>query len=223
MAGTRTGTAAQIDMSAGDGSTTVTVPADATAVVAFWSHWDGNAGSTLSSLTLNGAGFTIQSQIAEGISADDPGVGVATLVNPSTGSQTVAWTWSAGGARAEGGELVLVWVKGVNTSDLVRAAGTDSGTASDNVAVTIASETTDLLLAFAQSFSTGTPVLDGTLFINDAALNSQDYDASEVTPSATSTTVNMTGESYSSMAAITLKEAAAGGGGATVTWVGYIG
>lgn len=208
----RTGTASQVDASAGNGSTSVTVPADATMAVAFWSHWDGNAGETLSGLTLGGNAFTTQSQLAEGATADESGVGVAVLTSlPGTGSQTLAWTWSAGGARTEGGEIVVVWIKGHNTSTPVRAAGVDAATVSNNVAVTISSETTDLLLAFAEDFSDTNPALDGTVFINNAVVNSHSYDVSEVTPSAGSTTVNMTSERYSAMAAISLPVAAAGG------------
>src|SRR5688500_11017318 len=133
----RTGTASEINASAGDGSTSVTVPADANCVVAFWSHWDGNAGTTLSGLTLNGAAFTIQSQLAEGATTNCHGGGVATLVNPATGSQTAAWTWSAGGARTEGGKITLVWVTDANPTDTVRDVGTNHNTSTNNVAVTI--------------------------------------------------------------------------------------
>lgn len=203
--GSRIGTAAQIDGSAGDGSTSVTVPADATGAVAFWAHWDGNTASTLSSLTLNGVSFTIQSQLPEGATTDEAGVGAATLPNPATGAQTVAWTWSAGGARTEGGEIVLVWVKDVNTGNLVRSAATDAGTSTGNVEVTLSTEVSDLLLAFAMSFSPTAPVLIGSAVINDATLNSHIYDLSEVTPNAATTTVTMTNESFSVMAAIALR------------------
>ncbi len=203
--GSKTGTAIEVDASAGNGSTSVTVPSDATAVIAFWSHFDTNGGSILATLSLNGAAFLTRAQLAEGAVTDECGVGVATLPNPATGAQTLAWTWSAGGARAEGGKIILVCVKTVDTSNLVRAAGVDAATASTNVAVTLATETTDLLLAMCQSFTGTNPALDGSVFINDAVLNSEIYDVSEVTPSATSTTVNMTGESYSSMAAISLR------------------
>lgn len=209
---TRTGTASQVNASAGNGSTAVTVPADCTCVVALWSHWDGNAGSTISGLTLNGVALTIEAQRAEGATTDTNGTGAARLVNPATGSQTFAWTWSAGGARSEGGKIVLVYLKSVDTSSPVRAAGVDGRTAATNVAVTISSDPTDLILAMADSFTPTNPALDGTVFINNAALNSHIYDVSEVAPSAgATTTVNMTGEDYSSMAAISLKAAAVGG------------
>lgn len=202
---TRTGTPSQVNASAGNGSTSVTVPAAANLVVAFWSHWDENAGSSLATLTLNGVGFTIASQLAEGATNNESGVGVARLASPATGSQTLAWTWSAGGARTEGGEIVLVYVQDGNISDPVRAGSTDANTGAGDVTVTVGSVTTDLVLAFAGSTSPTAPAINGTVFINDATLNGQIYDVSEVTAGASSTVVTMTGENNSAMAAISLK------------------
>lgn len=211
MPAVRTGTPSQVDASGGNGSTSVTVPADATAVVAFWAHWDGNANSTLSSLTLNGVSFAIQSQLAEGHVSDHSGCGVATLVNPATGSQTFAWTWSAGGARSEGGWIVLVYIKGCDTTSLVRSSGLNTNTDGTDVSVTITTQSTDLVLAAAQKYNTGgaNPILDGTVFIDNASVNSHLYDVSTVTAGASSTTVAMTGEYFSSIAAIAIREGTA--------------
>jgi len=214
----RTGTASQVNASGGDGSTSVTVPADCTAVVAQWSHFDGNGGTTLSGLTLNGVSFfPAEVQIAEGAVTNEAGHGIAVLLNPATGSQTLAWTWSAGAGRTEGGWIVLTYVKDVNLADPVRASAVDAQISTDNCSVTLATETTDLLLAGCQSFNTSTPGLDGTVYINNAALNSHVYDASEVTPQAGTTTVQMTGDDYSSMGAISLKASADPTGG--VAWL----
>src|SRR5690606_6438424 len=100
---TRTGTASQIDASGSNGSTTVTVPDDADLVVAFWSYWDLNAESTLSSLTLDGDSFVTQVELADGVVSGESGIGIAVLENPTTGAGvTVEWEWSNGRARAEG-------------------------------------------------------------------------------------------------------------------------
>jgi len=206
MPATRTGTPSQVNASAGNGSTTVTVPSDATAVVAFWSHWDGNANSTLSSLTLGGSAFTIQSQVAEGATSNESGHGVATLVNPATGSQTLAWTWSAGGARSEGGWIVVIYIKGCDTSNLVRSSGVDANVGGLDVQVTLNTQSTDLVLATAQAYNQA-PAISGSVFLNNISVNLHQYDASEVTAGASSTTVTMTNEEYSSMAAIAIREA----------------
>lgn len=199
----RTGTASQVDASGGNGSISVTVPSDATAALAYWAHWDGDAGSSLATLTLNGVGFTILQQQVEGIDAQ-VGVGCAILEAPATGSQTLAWTWSAGGARTEGGELVIVWIKDHKSGDAVRDSDIATGTFGANVSITLTTEADDLLIAHASNY-TNSPALDGTVFINNASLNSHVYDTSQVTPNAGSTTVNLTGEEWTGMAAISLK------------------
>ena len=94
---TRTGTASQLDGSAGNGSTSVTVPAGCNYVVAFWVFWDNISNSNLSSLTLGGSAFTIYRQNDDVAGASC--VGVAGLVSPATGTQTAAWTWSSNQAK----------------------------------------------------------------------------------------------------------------------------
>jgi hypothetical protein len=202
---TRTGAASQVDGSGGNGSTGVTVPADCTLVVAFFSSWDGNSGATVSALSLNGTPLVIAAQLADGHVTDANMVGVASLASPPTGTPTFAWTYSAGGARSEGGEIILVYVK---DDDGLRDGGVDSDEGGNAVAVTLDTETDDLLLVFAESIDGGgPPVITGatTTFIDDAALNSHEYDVGEVAPGAVSTTVNMTGESYSAMACASVK------------------
>ena len=200
---TRTGTASQVNGSGGNGSTSVTVPSDATMAVAFWSHLDAGS-TTLATLTLGGNSFSVESEIATHVITNANGVGVGVLTAlPGTGSQTLTWTWSSGGARDEGGEIVVVWVKDHNLATPVRDSGTTSNTGG-TVAVTINTETTDLVIAFCESFTPTNPGIDGTVFINNASLNSNIYDVSEVTAGTPSTAINMTGENFSSMAAISL-------------------
>jgi hypothetical protein len=210
MALARTGTPSQVDGGGGDGSTSVTVPGDCTLVLAFWDHWDDNDDTTLASLSIDGDPFTIETQLAEGWATDASGVGVATLANPSTGSQTFAWAWSSGGARTEGGVITLVYLTG---SGEIRDTAVDSEDGTDQVQVTLDTETTDLLIVYASCWTGGGPaVIVGatTTFINDATDNAREWDIAEVAASATSTTVTMTGESYSAMAAISLFESGGG-------------
>ncbi len=205
----RTGTASQVNASAASGSTSVTVPAGATAAVAFWAHFDA-ASSTLSTLTLNGVSFTTRSELSDNVPADASGTGVATITTlPAPGSTTLAWAWSAGGARAEGGGLFVVWVKDVNTSDVYRDADTAHATSGGAVAVTIDTAATDLVLALGQAFS-GAPVLNaGTLFVNNVTINVEHYDAGEYTAGVSSTTCSIGAPDYSTVAAISLKDGAA--------------
>lgn len=207
----RTGTASQVDGSGGSGSTSVTVPVDATMAVALWSCFDTPA-ITMSSLTLGGNAFTIQTQIANvtTVGSEKSGVGVAILENlPGTGAQTFAWNWSNAGALDEGGGIFLVWVKDHNRGDAVRGTATDAGTGSANVLNIPTTDVDDLLLALAMSFNFGgsNPALDGSVFVNNALIGGDSYDVSQVTPGSPTTTINMTGEDYSAMVSISLKVA----------------
>lgn len=206
----RTGTASQVDASGGDGSTTVTVPADATAAIAFWAHYDGDNGETLASLTLGGNAFATQAELGSGATVSETGTGVAVLTSlPGSGSQTLAWTWSAGGARSEGGGLLIVWVKDVDLASLVRDSDVNAQVGSGSIAITIDSASTDLVLAFSQSFTGTNPDGPATVFLNDWAVNSEVYDASEATPGATTTTLTCATSDYGSIAGISLRAAAA--------------
>lgn len=209
---TRVGTASQVNASAGNGSTSVTVPEGCNAVVAFACWWDGNANSTLS-LTLGGNALTTRASRVD--VSDLNAVYVGTIVNPTEGSQTLAWTWSNGGARSEGGEIILVYIQDANTADLFRDADVAAQTGSTAPSITIDSNSTDLVVAYGMRYNSvaGSVGVTGTAFINDAFLNQHIYDVTEVTAGASSTTVTITTTpTYSAVAAISLKEAAAPSG-----------
>ena len=209
---TRTGTASQVDGSAGPGSTSVTVPADATACVAFWAQFDGTgANEGIGAITLGGNAFTVRSEINAGPipGSDKTGTGVATLTNlPGTGTQTFAWGWAGADARSEGGGIFLVWVKNVNLADLVRDAGTDSQEAGTTVSVTINSITTDLVLSLGQGFASAFSTAD-IIFIDNAVVNGEHYDVGEYIAGASSTTCGLFAYDYSTVAGISLKDSAA--------------
>lgn len=179
----------QANGSAGDGSDTLIVPFDTTLAVAFWFHWDGNTSTTLSTLSLGGSAFTELQDLAEGATTDEYGGGVGYLENPPTGHRTLSWTWSAGGARSEGGSIVIVYVKGHKTGDIVRDSDVIAELSGVAASITIDSDTTDLVLGLGGCFSSGTPALTATVFINNAALNSTIYDVSDITPGAATTTI----------------------------------
>lgn len=205
----RTGTSVVINASGGNGSASVTVPADATGVIAFTVHWDGNTGSTLASLSLGGSPFTIRDQVGEGHSADHNGVAVATLPSPATGTQTLAWTWSAGGARSDGGEIVLVWVRDINPADFFRDAEISTNVAANDVSITLSTQPGDLVLALANTYADppgGNPMASGNVWDNNLGpLNGHIWDLTEVRASGTSTTVTMQGENYAALVGIAIK------------------
>lgn len=214
---TRTGTASQVDASAGSGSTSVTVPADATAAIAFWTDYNALGISTLSTLTLGGNSFTTAAENAtKDPNSDTNGVGVASLETlPGSGSQTLAWAWSDTDARDEGGGIIVVWVKDVDTGDLVRDADVDfagiggAGTRS----VTITTNSTDLVLAVGQRYNADVAIDAATTFVDNFVNNIEHYDAGEYTAGASTTTCQTTGTAnYDTIAAISLKHGSAPAG-----------
>jgi hypothetical protein len=203
----RTGTASQVDASAASGSTSVTVPANATCAVAFWAAFNNLGPSTLSTLTLGGNAFTTRSEIATKVPvADRTGTGVATLTNlPGTGTQTLAWAWSDADARDEGGGLVVVWVKDVNIAVLVRDSDVQNASTSTIPSVTIDSIATDLVMAMAQRFGDPDPIINApTVFVNNMNVNSEGYDVGEYVGGPSSTTCTLAAPDYSTIAAISL-------------------
>lgn len=209
MAGVRTGTAENLDTTAASGSVSITVPSDCTAAIVMWHHWDGDSNTTMSSITINSVAMTLDLNHDEGNPTDTNGYGVATLANPSTGTQTLAWSWSAGGARDEAGFSTITYVKDVNTSDLVNAVGGAAGSDGDNVEVTINSASTDLVLSSCNTFST--PAISGTVYMNNVdggnGTSPTLVDVAQQTAGASTTTTTMTGESWASMVSVSLKEA----------------
>lgn len=203
----RTGTAEQIDAHLGSGSIGVTVPADATAAIALWSHFNALGVSGMFPLDIGGNIFTIRSEIqCKTPGADQCGVGVATLTNlPGAGSQTLSWAWSDTDPRDEGGGLFIVWVKDVLISDLVRDADTANQSGSSTIGVTLDTASDDLVLGLGQSFTGTNPTTTNTAFISNVTINSEVYDIVEVTPEGDNTTLVQVNGDYPSLAAIALK------------------
>ena len=206
----------QLNASAGNLSTSATIPANTNLAVAFWAHWASNGGSSASSLSINSVAMTIASQLAEGAVTDESGVGVAYLVSPGTGSLTHALTWSAGGARTEAGEAVFVYYQDGNTSDPVRASGTNAATVATAAAVNLASTaSTDMVVGLVDNFNDQDPQISGvTAFINSAALNSHLYDVGEATGLTGTVTISSANRSYTCTAGISLKASVAAGASA---------
>lgn len=219
----RTGTASTVRADGSDNSSTsVTVPSDATAVVALYNYWDNNTNAGAPTFSINSVNMTSQAHIGD--VSDKPAVGVQTLANPATGSQTFAWDWGgASGARAEGGTIYLVYVKGVDTSDLVRDAQADSEASDPAPTVTINSNTSDLVIAEGSAYTGTDPGTDGTQFIDNDDYNSVACDVTEVTAGASTTTVDLTNHYYSTIVAISLKEGSSGATGtASITGGGAV-
>lgn len=201
-----TGTPSQVDAHLASGSTSVTVPSDATGAVAFWGHWAGNNGSTLNAPTLGANTFTVEFQLGEGTTPPDAnGVGCGTLYNlPGTGSQTFAWAWSNAANRSEGGLIAIAWIK--NHSSATRDVDCAHTTGINNPysPISVDSQPTDLVLAFIANFSTN-PSLDGsTTLLDNVALNNEVYDMTIVTAGSGSTAISASVSNYPAISGVSI-------------------
>lgn len=206
MAVERTGTAVTIGTSSATSSQSVDVPSDCDCVVLF--HVGANDGSdpmfgsSGAIFTLGGQSLTWRTRTPA--SANNIDESAHTLVNPPTGSQTFAWT---GCSETYGIALILVFYKGVDTSDPVLAS---SGNSTDigSVSVTsLATATGSKTVAAVGAFSVA-PDASGnsqTVFIN----NSGPYYATElfvdVAEKAESSSMSATTGDYMGIVAVSLR------------------
>lgn len=212
----RTGSASTLDISASSGSSSITVPGDCNLVVAFWSHWDGSS-STMGTLSIDSDSFLpAVLETADGTWEADSnasGIGVAILENPSTGSQSVSWAWSTGGAREEGGALVLVYIKDANIGDAVRHSALDAESGATVPSAVVTTDETDLFLAYRANnggetqggllFGGNAP---GTTFVDDFVANGHIVDVGETTSPPTGTiTVTASLPAFAAVIGISLK------------------
>jgi hypothetical protein len=109
----------EINDNAASGSQSVTVPSDATLCVAFMGFYPTR---TFTSATLGGSSMTFEVQGADGGQV----ASAFWIANPSTGSQTFAWTYSS--SFDEGAIITLVFFKGVDTSGSVIRDSAEGGT-----------------------------------------------------------------------------------------------
>ena len=212
----RTGTAVTVNISASTGSTSVTVPTDADMVVAMWSHWDDNGDSTLSTLSYDGTSFLpAEAELGDGeVNFNGSGGGAAVLVNPSTGSNTLSWGWSSGGARSEGGALALIFYKDANTSDPTGSSDVDQNSVGNGVTASLTSVSSDsMVICFAEAYNNNTAIqIDGsaadTTIIDNVTINTHRFDVAESTGVSGAVDCDMTGESYSVIVGLELKAGA---------------
>ena len=126
MAVTREGTSETFNDDTTPGTEAVTVPGDATLMVIHAHYWDATANAGISAASLDGDSFT---QIGDqNSSTDDAMVDCWYLANPSTGSQTLSWTFTE--AISEGPGWAVTYYKGGDTTDPIRDfdAQTNAGT-----------------------------------------------------------------------------------------------
>ena len=191
-------------------SAAYTVPAGTTAAYLFWHYWSGSDGLGLSTATINSVSPDATYELGT-TSGGDSGQGVAVWYNPSTGSQTHAITLDI--APNEGASAVMVYVQ---DGDLTAwrdadAASAQGGTA---VGVTLTTVADDLVIMFDGQYSATPATPSGwTSILAATTNNSRGGRASYIVATGSTqacdaqATVN-----YSGVVAISIPEAAGGGG-----------
>ena len=134
MAIERIGNLTRIQSNVNSDSQSISVPNDATLIVVGVSGYSGAGYFANGSITLNGSALTELAADSNG--SYTQGL-LGYLVNPSTGTQTLAWDWDGTGAPAAGVILVYGFYKGVDTASLVR----DSYSLQQAYAATIQTDT----------------------------------------------------------------------------------
>lgn len=114
-----------VTSSADNSSAAITVPADCTCAVVIISAWDNDDLYPPTTLTIGGAAVThLQSHIADNLQKSYLG----RIVNPATGSQTLAWNFVGAGAISEGAIILVAYFKGVDTGNPIVGSNKSTGT-----------------------------------------------------------------------------------------------
>jgi hypothetical protein len=195
-----TGSSLIFDGSGSSGTNGVTVPSDCTLIIIQWSQFDNNADNDMAELSLDGEDFTLVQNVGDGANA--AGYGCGYLIDPSTGSQDVAWEWS-GGAQGNGGGIGVVFVKGQAATSPIRDSDgdTDSGSVG---ALTLTTESTDLIIALCSAYQAFTSfnLNGGATLVNDNATGDVGSDLARIGADSSSTSVS--GNSDSTIVAISI-------------------
>lgn len=213
---------AVINASAGDGSTTVDVPALSEIAIIMCSAFDaGGAATPLANVVLDGQNDT--SVISQDVGAsDENAVYLASIKNFSTGNgKSISWTWTTNAAIDEGGAIYITFWSSVDLtnpfadSDFARATGTTGVQVAGLVC-----PVNSVVVTMAQAFG-GTPEMqaDGSPTINavynddgTGVASTHAVDIDYFSRTQATHTIDMTGENYSVIIAAVLAEATGGGG-----------
>jgi hypothetical protein len=144
----------RIDAAAlGNGSATITVPADVDHIVfAFGGFDNGVDAQNIASMTVAGNAVTFHERKNEVSATSADYIGFASYESPAAGAQTLAWTYNTNGAIEFGGAIYCLYVQDGNVGDFLRDAETQNelGVTTE---VTVTSAINDLVIAYAKNNS----------------------------------------------------------------------
>lgn len=219
MAVSKTGSIVKITAS-GASSQSVTVPADATLAVFMICGASGTANvfdggvaqdANITGLTLGGT--TMKSLLSsDDLTSTYIGI-MAYLVNPSTGSQTLAWP--VGASITDGLQIYVAFFKGLDTASPFRDRSINQVTTGTATASSITASAGDLTIAFGAEGQTAT--LGGvTEETEDAYNNVHAHYGESTSTGAISATLGTT--TWGAFVGAAIIKVSSGGGGTPGTW-----
>lgn len=193
-------TAITLGTSATPGAQSITVPADAQAVIV-----------TATTYTSGGLTLSLSSDFAGTFTVTTAGNGsdkchTAYAVVSSTGSKTITPTWSA--AVTDGPLFIVSFVKNIDTADFIRQSlAYNANTQGSTTSTTISSSATDLVLALErQTLSSAPTLMSGftnvTTQVNNSLGGRLQYANS---PGASTTTLQSSGTEFPGFSAVSIK------------------
>jgi hypothetical protein len=211
------GTVTPTAMTATSGSQSVTVTSGTDFAVFCWNGYS-LSGLNISALTLNGVAFTDIPSVSFTGSGDNYGHGMEYWLTPSSGSQTLAWTWTNEPLAGEGPVVQVLFFSGVTQTAPIRDGDIEekASTGGSSNTVTIDSTATDYVLGFCASWQNTIDCAGtGQTNLAPAFTGGSRFGrcGTETTPGSSSTTFDAPTAADAFLTAISIKEAAAGGGG----------
>jgi hypothetical protein len=190
----------------------ITIPADCKAVVAFGSFYRNATANCVSTYTLAGAAADQSHQLGS-VNGGETGTWAFIWYNPPTGAQTLDPAWT--GTPVEGPTTIVAFVKDLDTTGW-RDAKSAHATSTSAASVSLTTLANDLVLMFDQRYtgnSAGAPSTPaGFTSAQTATNNSEGARLSyKAATGASQTCASQATLDYSSVVAISLKPAPAGG------------
>lgn len=206
----------------GNSSQAVTIPADCTAVLVYSWGWRNATALDFATLNWDGAGMDFTQVVTNKSTTDQYDIWAYIMTSaaaawPGTGSRTLAWTFNQ--APTEGGTVVIVFLKDLDTDNPV--VDTDSQKAGESFTSSLTSVAAEDLsfVTVVDYYGTGTPGASGsgqtTLASNVANDNGVDwiisYEAGETALVASGGQTSFQGE-FTGYIAFSIRSTGGGGG-----------
>ena len=213
MAVTRTGTAVTIANTNQSFSQAITVPADAQIAVVVAAIWRYQT-NWIAANPVSLGGSTLTTVRKTDTTSDNNQLWLGYLALPATGSQTLSVNWGA--VPTGGANIAVVFYKGIDTSDPIRASAVQT-TSWTNLTTGLTASAGDMMFGGVASDSAVTVTANGQTQVANN-LGASIYLGTAQKDGGTS--FQFTGGDYTTVAALVLRQGAGGTGASATSAVG---